>query len=286
MIQFKRNLILIFIFFERGFSSKSGWVQLESGCYQFGQNAVTWDEAKQFCGSQGGKLVEIETTEENSAIGAEILKQRISSKQLLFWTGLVGLDRRRPKNWVFDSTKEKPAWTEFHPGQGETEEENCAFLWAFSAPEVPFGSWHDINCGSKGFFFANRIHLSITALCERQSCPSSVPTTRWNSTDGQAVKDETVVVCSLVISLTLIISTAIIVLTICLRKRSAPPNIETAVVDKNPMYGQYYNTCGERLGSAQVRDQNSGYGGAGGFPTKIRDNNSRYPVRNEATSLM
>ena len=132
---------------------------------RFGQNAVTWDEAKQFCGSQGGKLVEIETTEENSAIGAEILRQRISSKQLLFWTGLVGLDRRRPKNWVFDSTKEKPAWTEFHPGQGETEEENCAFLWAFSAPEVPFGSWHDINCGSKGFFFANRIHLSITALC-------------------------------------------------------------------------------------------------------------------------
>ena len=132
---------------------------------RFGQNAVTWDEAKQFCGSQGGKLVEIETTEENSAIGAEILRQGISSKQLLFWTGLVGLDRRRPKNWVFDSTKEKPAWTEFHPGQGETEEENCAFLWAFSAPEVPFGSWHDINCGSKGFFFANRIHLSITALC-------------------------------------------------------------------------------------------------------------------------
>ena len=87
------------------------------------------------------------------------------------------------------------------------------------------------------------------------------------------------------ISLTLIISTAIIVLTICLRKRSAPPNIE-AVVDKNPMYGQYYNTCGERLGSAQVRDQNSGYGGAGGFSTKIRDNNSMYPVRNEATSLM
>ena len=138
--------------------------------FRFGQKALTWEEAQAHCLADEAKIVEIETAEENSALTAEILRQGLDGKQLLFWLGLIDIDGTLPKNWVRDSTKEKLGWKgEWARGEGETRGENCAFLWASSAkPRVRLGSWHDISCRSKGFPFANtKIQLSLAALCSK-----------------------------------------------------------------------------------------------------------------------
>ena len=137
---------------------------------RFGQDALTWEEAHALCLADEAKLVEIETAEENSAITGEIVRQGLTSKHLHFWMGLVDIDRTLPKNWVFDSTKEKPEWKgEWATAEGETRGEHCAFLWASTEkPLVTLGSWHDINCGWNGFPFANkRTFLSLAALCSK-----------------------------------------------------------------------------------------------------------------------
>ena len=147
---------------------KLGYVVKVDFFGRFSQDALTWEEAQTLCLGDEAKLVEIETPEENSAITAEIVRQGLTSKQLHFWLGLVDIDRTLPKNWVFDSTKEAPDWKgEWATGEGETRGEHCAFLWASAEkPRITLGSWHDINCGWKGFPFANaKTFLSLAALC-------------------------------------------------------------------------------------------------------------------------
>ena len=82
---------------------------------------MTWEEAQAHCLADEAKIVEIETAEENSALTAEILRQGLDGKQLLFWLGLIDIDGTLPKNWVRDSTKEKLGWPgEWARGEGET----------------------------------------------------------------------------------------------------------------------------------------------------------------------
>merc|ERR1719295_968544 len=202
-----QKLLLTFIFINAGFSSLSDWTELKTGCYKFGQKALTWEEAQAHCLADEAKIVEIETAEENSALTAEILRQGLDGKRLLFWLGLIDIDGTLPKNWVRDSTKEKLGWKgEWARGEGETRGENCAFLWASSAkPRVRLGSWHDISCRSKGFPFADtKIQLSLAALCKKKSC--SAPriedgnnTNTSISEDKTEVNDGTTIICSLVI---------------------------------------------------------------------------------------
>ena len=97
-------------------------------------------------------------------------------------------------------------------------------------------------------------------------------------------KDETIIICSLVVAATLIISAVIIALAICLRKGDVE---EKVIVDgRNPLYGKYYDDAGERIGTAQVQDRSPLYQFGETEPSStrmacIRDNNSQYPGRNE-----
>ena len=139
---------------------------------RFGERAQTFTDARNFCRSQQAKLVEIETAEENSAITDEIVRQ--GGRNRLFWLGLVANEGPLLKTWVYDSTKNTPAWAgNWHAGQGQQAGEYCAFLWSHIEPkaQVEMGTWHDMDCKSAGFRFPDgwkdhlKTFLSLTPVC-------------------------------------------------------------------------------------------------------------------------
>ena len=69
---------------------------------RFKDRPVRWSKAKEYCQDLGGKLVEIESAEENEAIVEEIKKHSWSKELKQFWMGLT--DRRHEGFFVIEST--------------------------------------------------------------------------------------------------------------------------------------------------------------------------------------
>ena len=73
-------------------------------------------EAKDYCKADGGKLVEIDSEEENTALTEEI--KRREYEKMNFWIGLT--DRKSERDWVLESSGLTPAYTNW----GDTEPNN------------------------------------------------------------------------------------------------------------------------------------------------------------------
>ena len=63
---------------------------------------MRWSKAKEYCQDLGGKLVEIDSPQENEAIVDEIKKHSWSKEKKQFWMGLT--DRRHEGFFVVEST--------------------------------------------------------------------------------------------------------------------------------------------------------------------------------------
>ena len=66
---------------------------------------MTWFEAQEHCEGEGGKLVEIDSEEENTALVVEINRRGYAVKNINFWLGLSDLESEG--DWRLASFKGK-----------------------------------------------------------------------------------------------------------------------------------------------------------------------------------
>ena len=84
-------------------------------------------EAKDYCKADGGKLVEIDSEEENTALVEEIKRREYKKRN--FWIGLT--DRRSEGDWVLESSGSTPNYTNWggdEPNSWGGRNEDCAQL--------------------------------------------------------------------------------------------------------------------------------------------------------------
>ena len=63
---------------------------------------MTWFEAKDHCEREGGRMVEIDSEEENTALAEEINRRGYTDKNMNFWIGLT--DAGHEGDWRLAST--------------------------------------------------------------------------------------------------------------------------------------------------------------------------------------
>ncbi|XP_059086642.1 lectin BRA-3-like [Tigriopus californicus] len=116
------NLAFIFVHFGLSQANcKDGWTLLKGyGCYFFdGEESLTWEEAREFCLTQDGSLVQIESETEEVLIVREAHK-----RDLDYWIGLS--DSVAEDHFVWNVTGEElgfDSWAENEPAGNENQ--NC-----------------------------------------------------------------------------------------------------------------------------------------------------------------
>ena len=126
---------------------------------------MTWFEAKDHCEGEGGKLMEIDSEEENTALAEEINRRGYTDKNMNFWIGLT--DARHEGDWRLASTGLEPTFLKWHEGQPDNYwNEDCA-RFRTSGPDPMFpgrNQWFDIKCNVKDS--SGSFPVSLHALCE------------------------------------------------------------------------------------------------------------------------
>ena len=143
---------------------------------------MSWFAAKEHCEGEGGKLVEIDSEEENSALVDEINKRGYADRKMNFWIGLneqteiegewrLASSLRQSLSisvnfqWRLASSGLKPSYLNWHKGEPEEgKNKHCARLGIGTK-----SSWTDTwsNVGCKGQQIIKGPHLvSLHALCE------------------------------------------------------------------------------------------------------------------------
>ena len=121
---------------------------------------MNWFEADDYCKGEGGKLVEIESEEENKAL-VEVIKRR-EFKDRNFWIGLT--DRKSEGDWRLESSGLRPLyknWGSSEPDGGHNE--NCAQIWN------KYLTWSDVPCDIDNTSLWSRVeYKTFHALCEFQ----------------------------------------------------------------------------------------------------------------------
>ena len=69
---------------------------------------MNWFDANDLCKTEGGKLVEIDSEEENTALVEEMIKQGYGWKNMHFWMGLT--DMKSEGDWIFESSGKNPSY--------------------------------------------------------------------------------------------------------------------------------------------------------------------------------
>ena len=140
---------------------------------------MTWFEAKDHCEGEGGKLVEIDSEEENTALAEEINRRGYTDKNMNFWIGLT--DARHEGDWRLASTTLEPTFLNWHEGQPDNYwNEDCA-RFRTSGPDPMFpgrNQWFDIKCNVKDS--SGSFPVSLHALCEfdtPEDAATETPTT-------------------------------------------------------------------------------------------------------------
>ena len=124
---------------------------------------MNWVKANDHCKGVGGKLVEIETEEENTALVEEIKKKGIKDKN--FWMGLT--DRTSEGDWIFETTSLEPSYKNWDDGEPNDpddgqHDEDCAQIWNKERL-----TWSDVPCDKDDTsLWNNTEYRSFHALCE------------------------------------------------------------------------------------------------------------------------
>ena len=147
---------------------------------------MTWFDAKYHCESEGGKLVEIDSEEENTALVEEINKRKYKDRKMHFWIGLTSRGKGKD-DWRLASNGSKPSFENWHKDEPDNRnEENCARLRI--GPRSSWkDTWSDISCKKDTFKNGNLPEFSLHALCEFDPLtenPSTTTTTENASIAG------------------------------------------------------------------------------------------------------
>ena len=143
---------------------------------------MSWFEADEHCNGEGGKLVEIDSEEENTALVDEI--HRRGYENMHFWIGLNELES--DGDWRLASSGSKPSFLNWHEGEpNEGGNEHCARLRI--GPKSSWkDTWSDVNCDVHQIIQGLHPLVSMHALCEFDPStenPSTVDASTEDSTD-------------------------------------------------------------------------------------------------------
>ena len=131
---------------------------------------MTWFEAKDHCKGEGGKLVEINSEEENAALVKEINRRGYTNSKMHFWIGLSDVDNEG--DWRHASNGLEPSYLNWDVDDGQPnnkgDNEDCARLRIGHDPKIPRShdwkdTWADLRCNDKTF---DHGRYNLHALCE------------------------------------------------------------------------------------------------------------------------
>ena len=132
------------------------WASLAGGCFKFTTEKLSWEEAKERCVQYKGRLVEIESEEQNEALYQAARNRKL--KQV--WIGLSDVAKEGEFVWT---SGEKPTFTNWAPGEPSNYagKEDCT---TFNTEEKtpPRKKWRTIKKWNDGVCAAEKI-----AICER-----------------------------------------------------------------------------------------------------------------------
>merc|ERR1711892_8821 len=128
-----------------------GWVPGGGGlsCYLISPDKMSWFEAQEFCGSNGGYLAEINTQAEQAFLST------ILSSSSYYWLGLA--DLAHPGQYTWQHSWQSPAFTNWGAGEPDGGSQHCVFQWGGHEYQ-----WADYLCDEA----ASSGGHDILALCE------------------------------------------------------------------------------------------------------------------------
>ncbi|XP_043546328.1 macrophage mannose receptor 1 [Chiloscyllium plagiosum] len=140
-------------------STEDGWIVYGDSQYYINQEAMSWDDAREFCRKGFGDLAVI-----NSASERLFLWKRISKVQnTQFFIGLlVGLDKSI--KWIDNTPVDYLAWENHEPNFANNDE-NCVTMYSH------LGFWNDMNCGHPFPFICERSNSSINTTIAPTEAP-------------------------------------------------------------------------------------------------------------------
>ena len=108
---------------------------------------MDWFKANDHCKEKGGKLVEIDSEDENTALVEEINRKGYKSRNMNFWIGLT--DKRNEGDWRLASNGMEPSCLNWDVDDGQPnnkgDNEDCARLRIgpeYAAKDM----WSDTRC--------------------------------------------------------------------------------------------------------------------------------------------
>ena len=133
---------------------------------------MSWFEAIDYCKSVGGKLVEIDSEEENAAIVEEINRGGYKNRSRFFWIGLT--DANKEGTWKLASNGSKATFLNWNSRQPDDYDgnEDCAHLRTGGCPDWILNDWADLDCNKTmvkitcNFQTEAEYEFSMNALCE------------------------------------------------------------------------------------------------------------------------
>ncbi|XP_051871858.1 macrophage mannose receptor 1 isoform X2 [Pristis pectinata] len=134
-------------------TTDDGWIINGDSQYYVNQEAMPWDEAREFCKKGFGDLAVISSASERMFLWKLILKY---PNNQYFFGLLVGLDKTI--KWIDNSPVVYLAWAQHEPNFANNDE-NCVTMYTH------MGFWNDMNCGHP-----------FPSICERSN--SSINTTQ------------------------------------------------------------------------------------------------------------
>ena len=144
---------------------------------------MSWFAAKEHCEGEGGKLVEIDSEEENTALVDEINRRGFTDRNMNFWIGLNDLVKEG--DWRLASSGLKPFYLNWHHDQPNNRggNEHCARIRI--GPDARWkDTWSVTNCNIPALtgLWTQRL-WTMHALCEFN------PSTESPSTEGTTTED-------------------------------------------------------------------------------------------------
>ena len=122
----------------------NGWTRFDNYCYLVSSSIKTWDQAQAYCKSLGGRLVKINSAEENEFVLNLVTQKAPSLKQV--WIGL-----KWSSTAFYWQDHSVPVYTNWAPKEPNGKaREPCGQMWmdghSYLLPSKAAGYWNDIAC--------------------------------------------------------------------------------------------------------------------------------------------
>ena len=152
---------------------------------------MSWFDADEYCVEEGGKLVEIDSEEENTALVEEINRRGYTDRNMHFWMGLHELEV--DGDWRLASNGLEPTYVNWHAGEpNKGGSEHCARLRIGPSPSWK-DTWSDVGCSVTSIIQGPYPSVSMHALCEFETeteSPSTEDTSTTTTTEDTSTTED------------------------------------------------------------------------------------------------